>query len=154
VPSRYGKIDVGLDVTPDAGIAVPVPGTAEVRGDVEDPDVRDSGAGEGDRGLQPPDPRPDDEHVHLLRDRLAGDRRPGVRVGVQMGVGTLQKLELVRPRRAEPLVALAAVPLPDGVDVAHGPRARGREAGVFRLVRGRVAVLVDHVGLLAASGCG
>ena len=80
------EVDVGLDVALRAGVAVPVPGAAEVAALLDDADVVDAGLAEPGAGDQPGEPAADEGHGDLVDQRLA---LGGFDVGVLEVVGEL-----------------------------------------------------------------
>ena len=59
-------VHIRLDVTCDAGVAVPVPGAAHVGGLVDEPDVLHSKLTQPHAGQQPAEPGADDCDVNLV----------------------------------------------------------------------------------------
>src|SRR5699024_8402310 len=63
--------DVGLDVAAHPGVAVPVPGPADVTGLVHEADGAEPGLTQPRPGEQAAEARADDEDVHLVEQRCA-----------------------------------------------------------------------------------
>ena len=60
------QVDVALDVALRAGIAVPVPGAAEVAALLDDADALDPGLAQPGAGHQAAEAAADDQHVDLV----------------------------------------------------------------------------------------
>ena len=130
------QIAVRIGVALRAGIAVPVPGAAEVAAGLDDPERRDASLRQAGSSEQAAEAAADDRHVDLVDDRLAGEL--GVGVGVALGearelAGHLDVL--VGPVLAQALLALEPVPGPDRIgievetiqQVVHGEKVQGEQ---------------------------
>ena len=120
-------VDVGLDVALHPGIAVPVPGAAEVAPGLDHPEVVDSSLTEARSRAEAAEAAADDRDRDLVVLRLAGEARLDVgivHVGRELASDVPVLIVAVGP---EPLVALLPVLLSQGV---------GIEAQVGALVRG------------------
>ena len=105
-------VAIGFVVALDAGIAVPVPDAAEIAAHLDDVDILDSGPLQARADDQPRESPAQDDHVHVLRDRIPHHGR-------RMGIGFPEVRELVRGVEvllrallAQALVALATISLP------------------------------------------
>ena len=74
------QVDVGLDVALGAGVAVPVPGAAEVAALFDDADVGDARLAQARAGEQTAEAAADDDHIDVVGERRA--RQFAVHVGV------------------------------------------------------------------------
>ncbi len=83
---EHGQVAIRLDVTHRAGVAIPVPGTPEVAGAFDDPDVGVAGLAEAPTHEQAAEAATDDDELDLVVDRIAFD---ALGVGV---VGVLGEL--------------------------------------------------------------
>ena len=101
------------------GIAVPVPGAAEVAALLDEPDVVDAGLAQAGAGEQAAEAAADDQHLDLVGQRLALDRRD-VRIVdvVRELAGDLDVLLVAVGAQA--LVALLAVLLAQRVGIERG----------------------------------
>ena len=102
------QIDVRLDITCSAGIAVPVPGAAEVAAFLDHTDAVDTGFAQASAGEEPAESAADDQHLDFIGQRFAFDRRD---VGiVQVPLELTDDLDvLVVARVTQPFVAFLAV---------------------------------------------
>ena len=134
-----GQVDIGLDIALGAGVAVPVPGSAEVPPVLDDPELVDTGVPEPRGCEQPTETAADDDDVHAFFDALAPGFGFGGRV-VQVVCEFVRRLaELVVAVRSDPLGAFARVLLAQGVRVeaesaglGPGRLGRGGRHGSFR----------------------
>ncbi len=110
-------VDIGFDVAGNTGIAVPVPGAAEVGALLDDADVLDSGLAQPAAGEQRGEAAADHQHVGVLDDRIAGEIGVGVRVLVEIGEGAREMPILVDRVVAQPLGALLGIFPVQRVDV-------------------------------------
>ena len=124
------------------GIAVPVPRATEVAALLDDADVVDAGLAQPGAGEQPAEATADDQHLHVVDQRLAFERGDvGILDVVLVLSGDLDVLVVAVV--AEPLVSFGAVLLAQrvGVEVGGG--------GTHRTV---VAVQVQHPRLGPTAG--
>ena len=103
------QVDVRLDVAGGAGIAVPVPGAAEVAALLDHADVFDAGLAQARAGEQPAEAAADDDDIDLVGQRLALEARLDVRVLDEVRELAVDLDVLLVAVGAEALVALAAV---------------------------------------------
>ena len=125
VPGLFEQrhVDERRGVALRAGIAVPVPGTAEVAGLVDDADVVDPGFLDPRARHQAREPAADERERDVVAQRLALDDRH-VRV-VEVVTELVGQLDvLVVAVGSQPLVALGGVLLLEGVDVDRHPGSR------------------------------
>ncbi len=113
------QVDVRLDVAGGAGVAVPVPRATEVAALLDDADVVDAGLAQPGAGEQPAEASADDQHLHVVDQRLAFERCDvGILDVVLVLAGDLDVLVVAVV--AEPLVSFGAVLLAQGVGVEVG----------------------------------
>ena len=111
------QVDVRVDVTLHARIAVPVPGAAEVAAGLDDAEVLDTHLEQADRHEQPPEAAADDQSVRRLLDGRS------LEAGLDEGIDVVvlpfghHLAVLRRAVRPQPLVALDAVLLADRFEV-------------------------------------
>ena len=91
------------------GIAVPVPGAAEVAALLDDADVLDAGLAQPRAGQQAAEAAADDDDVDLVGQRLARERRLDVGVVDEVGEVAVDLDVLLVAVGAQALVALGAV---------------------------------------------
>ena len=60
------QVDVGFDVALGAGIAIPIPGAADIAALFDDPNISDAGLAQARAGQQPTEPSANDHHVHVV----------------------------------------------------------------------------------------
>ena len=121
------QVDVRLDVARAPGIAVPVPGAAEVAALLDDADVLDAGLAQPRAGEQAAEAAADHDDVDLVGERRAREAGLDVRIVDEVREVALDlDVLLVAVVRAA-LVALVAVLLAQRV---------GIEAAARRIVRG------------------
>ena len=106
------QVDIALDVAGCAGIAVPVPGAAEVTALFDDPDVLDARFPQPRPGQQATKPAAHNYHLDLVGQRCAVE--PWSHIGVIQIVGILPGylLVLLVTISPHPLVALGAIARP------------------------------------------
>ena len=139
---QQGQVDQALDVAGRAGIAVPVPGAAEVAGRLDHAQGLHPGLAQAGAGQEAAEAAADHHHLDLVGQGRAFDGRLDVGVVAEVGepAGDLQVL--IVAVRADALVALGAVAVPEGVRVEGHvvPRenlsAAGRVAHVLSPCRG------------------
>ena len=112
------QVAVGLDVALAAGVAVPVPGAAEVGAGFDQQDVFDAPFLKPRRRHHAAEAAADDHHGHFPLQRIPFHRRFDERVLVRIvRIFIHGAQELVVPVVALALVALDAILLPQGVRV-------------------------------------
>ena len=114
---KQGQVDVGLDVAGGAGVAVPVPGAAEVAALLDHTDVFDAGFAQARAGQQAAESAADHSDVDVVSQGLSVEAGLDVRVIDEVGelAGDLEVLLVAVV--AEALVALLAVLLAEGVGI-------------------------------------
>ena len=110
------QVHVRLDVARSAGVAVPVPGAAEVAALLHHADVVDAGLTEPGAGEQASEAATDDQHLDLVGQRLAFDRGDVGIVDVALELADHLDVLLVSDV-SQPLVALLAVLVAQGIGV-------------------------------------
>ena len=105
------QVDVGLHIALGAGIAVPVPGAAEVPSLFDYPNVVHPGLLEANAGQQAADPAADDENLHLVVQRLPAEIRVCIGIFEQVAELAPDHHVLVVAVLAYPLVAFLLIPL-------------------------------------------
>ena len=114
---EHRDVAVCVVVALDPGEPVPVPDAAEVAAHLDDVDVVDAGLLQVGARQQPGDTAAEDRHLDVLVDRRARCHR-GVRVDLcELREIACEFQVLRRPFRAQALVALVGVLLPQRVDV-------------------------------------
>ncbi len=127
------QVDVAFDVAGRAGIAVPVPGAAEVAALLDDPDVRNPGLAQPRGGQLPAETAAHHHDLDLVGQRLAAEARLHIGIVEVAGELTGDLAVLGVAVAAQALVAFLAVlgaqRLWVETEVARGRRSgsRGRE---------------------------
>ena len=103
------QVAVGFDVAHRAGIAVPVPGAAEVAGALDDADLLEAGFAQAGAHQQAAEAAADDRELDLVEHRLAREARLDVRVFDIAGEFRFHLDILAGAIRAQPAVALGEV---------------------------------------------
>jgi hypothetical protein len=111
------QVDVAFHVAHGAGIAVPVPGAAEVAGVLHHADALEAGLAQPRAHQQAAEPAADDRELHLVGDRVAGEARLHIGVVDVVGIFRLDLDVLARAVLAQALVALGQVFRMQGVGI-------------------------------------
>ncbi len=111
------QVGIRLDVAGDAGVAIPVPGAAEVAGRIDDTDALDTRLAQPRSRQQPAEAAADDRNLHVVEQRRAGEARRDIRVVEVMGEPPFDLDVLLVPIGAQPPVALLAVSLAQRIGV-------------------------------------
>jgi hypothetical protein len=103
------KIDIGLGVTGGTGIAVPVPGAAEIGALIDDTDVLHPGLAQPGTGQQPSEAATDNDDIHDIVDGIAHE--VGITIGIleQFRHGVADLDVLIVAVRAQALVAFGTI---------------------------------------------
>ena len=126
---EQGQIDVGLDVTLGAGVAVPVPGPTKIAGLLDDANIGDAVLLQPRRRQQAAKAAADNHRVEFFLQRGAGEARLDIGVGVIVGVLAGDFLILVVSVRAETPVTLR------GILLAQVSRIEAQLCGRWNSVR-------------------
>ncbi len=123
------QVDVGFDVAHRAGIAVPVPGAADIAGLVDEADALEPGLAQARAHEQAAEAAADDEEVDFVEHRLARDRLgPGI---VDIAGEVALHLDILRVAvLAQALVALGEVFRVQRLGIEIDPADDGREFGM------------------------
>ncbi len=114
---EHGHVDVRLDVTHHAGVAVPVPGAPYAAGLVHDADPLDAGLTEIGGSQDAGDPPTHDHHVDLVGDRVALDYRRERVLAVAGEVPVGPEVADVGAAGDKPLVPFGEVLGPHGLGI-------------------------------------
>src|SRR3990172_1972063 len=117
-------ITIGIIVALDPGVAVPVPGAAEVPAQFDDPEIGDAGFLDAGRADETSKASAEDGDVEILRDRIP-DYGRRVRIGfVEVREFSLGYHILLRAFGTQALVALLSIFFPQcgDIDVVRGLR--------------------------------
>ena len=106
------QVDVRLDIAGRTGVAVPVPGAAEVAALFDQPDVFDVCFAQSRAGQQTAEPATDHHHIDVVGQRLAMEARRNVRILDELREVADNLDVLLVAVVAEPLVTLRTVPRP------------------------------------------
>jgi hypothetical protein len=134
-------IAVGFVVALQTGEAVPVPDTAEVTAELDDPDVIDTGLLQIRRAQQTAEAAAQHGDVDVRRDQIADERRR-VRVGFVVLREVVNEFDiLLGTFWTKPLFTFSVVPYAQGFDIDIVWRLRGRTVawGHARAFSGRAA---------------
>jgi hypothetical protein len=112
------EINVGFDIAPDPRIAIPVPGSAEISGVVNDPEVIHARLAELDCGGKSADACAHDDNVHLIGLNRPQSGFTAVRVVAKSGEIALDGDVLGKPLGPESLGAFFAILLLEPCSVA------------------------------------
>ena len=119
---QQGEVDVRLDVTGNARVPVPVPGSTEVGRRVDESDLVEALLAQPRPGHQAAEASANDDDLDLVVERLAGEVRVGPGVVGVVGERPIHLDVLVGAVRPQALFALGAVPVPDLVQFRQGLR--------------------------------
>ena len=106
---EQGQIDVGLNVTLRAGVAVPIPGPAKISGLLDEANIGDPGLLQPRRRQQAAKAATDNHRVEFFVQRGAGEARLHIGIGVIVGVLAGDFLILVVSVHAQTLGPLIGV---------------------------------------------
>jgi hypothetical protein len=126
-PTRFEQREIGIrfDVTSDAGVAVPVPGAAEVTGRIDHADPFDARLSQSRTGEQSAEAATDHHHLDLIEQRLAFEA--GLDIGIVEVVGELL-LDL------DVLLVAVVAQAPVALRSVAGPQRVGVEAELRALL--------------------
>ena len=108
------EIGIRLDITGDTGIAIPIPGTAEIRRGIDDANILDAGLSQADRGQQSAKTTPEHQHLDLVVQGLTLETRLRIGIAEKMRKFAFDLDVLLVPIIAKPSIALFAVFLAQG----------------------------------------
>ena len=106
---QHGKVGIGLDITGETGVTIPVPGAAKIGGRIDDADIVYTCLPQPRAGQQATETAPDDQNLHLVSQRLSLKPRIGIGVIQKMCKALLDCNVLLIALHTQPFIAFTTV---------------------------------------------